>query len=584
MMLILNYGGGNRVLNVGSMTQKFGLTTNNQKEMIKIVNMRVDNENCLATTHPNLARALKNKEVAYEITAGSNRKEKFECDRCGYNEYKIVNNVKRQGYYVCPRCSDGVSYPEKFMFNVLEQSRVEFEKQKIFKWGSNKRYDFYIPSLNCLIETHGEQHYRGNYQSLGGRTLKEEKENDTYKHNLAIENGIKHYIIIDCRKSELEFIKANILESKLSILLNLSNINWLKCHEYGCNSLVKKCCRMWNEGIENTVEIGKILKLNRTTVSKYLKQGVKLGWCDYDPKEVMVKNGRLYVRKNNFSRLIGLTRARKVLQFSLNGEFIKEWDSIVQAMKSLSIKGNGNISLACSGKRNHAGGFQWIYKSDYEDGKKKPKIIPEKKSIVQLTLNNKYVSEFKDASEAARSIGKEVSSPIYKCCRRELKQSNGFKWVFKEDYKNDNYDKTIYTRIRAKPIIQLTMDNKFIKEWDGAYQIVEELGFSSGRISEARKGIRETAYGYKWVSKEDYDGNKERVPYTTNKKIRVIVRLDKDSNYIDEFDSIADASKTLKINRAHITSVCKGRYGFKTAGGFKWMYKEDYDKCIEEGY
>ena len=51
----------------------------------------------------------------------------------------------------------------------------------------------------------------------------------------------------------------------------------------------------------------------------------------------------------------------KVLQFTLNGEFIKEWETIKQASEETSTN-KTSISMCCSGKRNTAGGFVWKYK------------------------------------------------------------------------------------------------------------------------------------------------------------------------------------------------------------------------------
>ena len=48
-----------------------------------------------------------------------------------------------------------------------------------------------------------------------------------------------------------------------------------------------------------------------------------------------------------------------VLQYSLDGLFIKEWPSIAEAERILGIN---NVGLACSGKRKKAGGFKWKYK------------------------------------------------------------------------------------------------------------------------------------------------------------------------------------------------------------------------------
>ena len=52
---------------------------------------------------------------------------------------------------------------------------------------------------------------------------------------------------------------------------------------------------------------------------------------------------------------------RFVLQYDLNDNFIKEWDSIASASKELNIRSN-NIVTCCSGKSKSSGGFIWKYK------------------------------------------------------------------------------------------------------------------------------------------------------------------------------------------------------------------------------
>jgi group I intron endonuclease len=57
-----------------------------------------------------------------------------------------------------------------------------------------------------------------------------------------------------------------------------------------------------------------------------------------------------------------------ILQYSKNGDFIKEWKSIAEAAKSLNIS-RGNIGSVLHGKRNSSGGFKWKFKSEVEVGK-----------------------------------------------------------------------------------------------------------------------------------------------------------------------------------------------------------------------
>lgn len=54
---------------------------------------------------------------------------------------------------------------------------------------------------------------------------------------------------------------------------------------------------------------------------------------------------------------------KKVNQYDLQGNFIKEWDCILNIEKNLNIKVQ-NICACCSGKKYHktAGGYIWKYK------------------------------------------------------------------------------------------------------------------------------------------------------------------------------------------------------------------------------
>lgn len=305
--------------------------------------------NDLWTTHPEVASLLVNKNKGYELTYGSHQKELFKCDKCGNVDTKLIYNVVNKGLSCL--CSDGISYPEKFMMAVLNQTGIIYKKSKQWVWSQNKIYDFYISSLNTIIETHGVQHY-----SFSGfnRNLQEEKENDRLKEEIALVNGIENYIIIDCRKSDLGFIKNNIINSKMRSIVNLKYIDWLKCHEYACSNLVKRTCELWNDG-KSVKEISEFLNISRTTIVRYLKQGKDLEWCGYDTRIIMKDT-----YSNTKKRL-----SKKVIQLTIDNKFVREWNSVRDITRCLNID-NGNISRVCRGAQTTAGGFKWIYKNEYE--------------------------------------------------------------------------------------------------------------------------------------------------------------------------------------------------------------------------
>jgi hypothetical protein len=136
--------------------------------------------NDLWTTHPQIAKLLKDEQRGYEISAGRNEKEDFICEHCSYESKLAVYQVVDKGFS-CPKCSDGVSYPEKFFLEFLNQLNIDFEFQRTFDWSKNiqhtdqklrgdKIYDFYIPLRNMIIETHGIQHFKERTGSFGNVT------------------------------------------------------------------------------------------------------------------------------------------------------------------------------------------------------------------------------------------------------------------------------------------------------------------------------------------------------------------------------------------------------------------------------
>lgn len=55
--------------------------------------------------------------------------------------------------------------------------------------------------------------------------------------------------------------------------------------------------------------------------------------------------------------------SKSVLQFTKDGEFVKEYPSTIEAERQTKIP-IGNISNCCLGKRHSAGGFVWKYKNE----------------------------------------------------------------------------------------------------------------------------------------------------------------------------------------------------------------------------
>lgn len=77
-----------------------------------------------------------------------------------------------------------------------------------------------------------------------------------------------------------------------------------------------------------------------------------------------------------------------------------------------------------------------------------------------------------------------------------------------------------------------------------------------------------------WASHKD----KEALAKMSESHKIPVIQLSKEDDFIKRFDSATDAGIQLNINSSNITSCCKKRYGYKTVGGYKWMYASEYDE------
>lgn len=273
------------------------------------------------------------------------------CPDCGSIK-KIRCACLTKGYFGCS-CSDGQSYPNKFVYEVLRQLKVSFIPEYSPEWAGKKRYDIYIPAIDCIIENHGLQHYRGWGQDE--ENLKKQQSNDLDKYELAKLHKITNYEVLDCSESTLDKIKSAIINSKLPNLLNFveSSIDWSACDKAATKNLVKEISIQYEQAGKSVDEIAAELGLKKTSVQIYLRKGSKLGWCkysDYATERIMTSRD-----------LATAASIKPVYQFSLTGEFIKEWPGgAASIQRELNIH-KSNISQCCKGKTKTAGGFIWSF-------------------------------------------------------------------------------------------------------------------------------------------------------------------------------------------------------------------------------
>ena len=387
--------------------------------------------NDLNTMRPDMVQYLYNKEDGF-LHYGSGQIVLWLCPDCGEIFPRSISDMCRRGFS-CPKCGDGISYPEKFMYNILLQIKdLDFLKREYRpKWCKytykNKetfgRYDIYFgyKSKKYIIELDGGL---GHGNRTIDKTVKESLDIDNIKDKLAYNHNIK-VIRIDCDyapNDRFTFIKEKILNSELKNILNLNIVDFNKADFESFGSFVILSSKYWNEGL-SVSEISEKLNMHNGTITNYLLRAEKYGLCDYNKEE----------SKNRGS-------AHKVYCLTTNEIF----NSIVEAAKKYNIE-ESCISKCCRRKQSYAGFYNgqkliWMYYEDYLklNGDKSKYIIKENKNFTKvICINTGKI--FNSIKEAAEYYGIRQSGIQACCCGRykysgTLLDGTKLQWMYYEEY------------------------------------------------------------------------------------------------------------------------------------------------------
>lgn len=205
---------------------------------------------------------------------------------------------------------------------------------------------------------------------------------------------------------------------------------------------------------------------------------------------------------------------KKVLEFDLNGNFIKEWDSTHEPEAFYGFKKN-TISKCCRmiKKSLTLHGRFWLYKDEYEKDKsildyrikkfnEKQDLTP--KPVIQFTKEGKYIREYPCIRDAERETGFKGGVISYSCLGKN-KKVKSYIFLYKDDYEKD---KTIINKrveLLKQPLV-MTKHNGIeqIDEYGNTVKIYKSLrdckndGFNPGNIGSCCRGIKPQYKGYTW--------------------------------------------------------------------------------------
>lgn len=172
-------------------------------------------------------------------------------------------------------------------------------------------------------------------------------------------------------------------------------------------------------------------------------------------------------------------KRKNILQYDLQGNFIKEWKGATEIIKFLGKGNPNNINDCCRGKYIQTYGFVWKYREKYKRIPIKIEIREEKKKGCEWTEERRIKTK---NSRIGEKRSKEFSETMRKISIGNTKRLGK----------------------GLKPVMQLNIDGSFIREYKSVNEAKIDVAgstFKGSRIVECLKGKFSTAYGFKWQYK-----------------------------------------------------------------------------------
>ena len=242
----------------------------------------LDENNNVFETRPDLRKYFVNIEDAKQLFEFSDKAIAFKCPNCGKIKMATMKSMARYGF-CCDYCSDGISYPNKVIRNFMSQTQfqnIEFEYSP--RWAGRYHYDAYfeLNDKKYVVEMDGALGH-GNKQYRSSETDVEGLQRDIIKDELAFNHNI-NVIRVDCKNSDIQYIKNQMQQTVLSNLVNFNLIDWELIDKQSQNSLLIEVCEYYTNKDKDIFNVAKYFKLNPATVRKYVHKGERLGICKYD--------------------------------------------------------------------------------------------------------------------------------------------------------------------------------------------------------------------------------------------------------------------------------------------------------------
>ena len=180
--------------------------------------------------------------------------------------------------------------------------------------------------------------------------------------------------------------------------------------------------------------------------------------------------------------------SREIAQYTLEGKFIRVWNSIKEAEESLNLTSIiGNLK----GQTKYCGNFQWRYYDGSNDD-----ISPvsrKEKSVYQFDLQGNLIKCWKSIAEASSMFSSNAAkTAIWNVCNGKSNQAYGYFWSYKNKFipKVNNH---------LAPVAKYNDDGIFIESYSSVKEAADSNNIKTpANIIAAIKGTQKRCGGFRW--------------------------------------------------------------------------------------
>ncbi len=287
----------------------------------------------------------------------------------------------------------------------------------------------------------------------------------------------------------------------------------------------------------------------------------------------------------------------EVLQFSLQGKFLRSFKTIKEACAATKIS-YGAIAGNIKGLTPHTGGYQFRTRTDpaFASGIRDIPPVPPKPpggaggvKVVRFDLQGRFVAEYPSISHAAAAV--ETSSPahISKCLKGKGKTAGGSQWRRRDDprFKNGitGIGPVSASAVRSKrgpreEILRFDANGTLLHRYPDRRAAARAAGRSTTSINGAVNGKIKLCAGHQWRSSLDprFKEGIENIPpiHTPRKRSRPVVKFNREGEKIAEYESFKAACRAEGLSRWTLLQYLKGRVPMTSE--FYWEYKVNHPK------